>query len=155
MLQQAQMADDVPNSSFDTTENVKLILKERRKLNEGIIFFFNVLVSAYLINAQLFLLSYMSIERKTVEDRLNEIRSEILLTQEEKDKKRIEQFDKLEREIDSISGSSISAPPSADHSLASSASATHSDVYKIGALKMYALFLYSALVVIISIRTIN
>ena len=38
MLQQAQMADDVPNSSFDTTENVKLILKERRKLNEGIIF---------------------------------------------------------------------------------------------------------------------
>ena len=50
-----------------------------------------------------------SIERKKLEDRLSEVRSQILITQEEKDKKRHEQFEELEQEIDSISGGILTA----------------------------------------------
>ena len=35
MLQYAQMSDVVPNSSLDTAENIKMIHRERRQLNEG------------------------------------------------------------------------------------------------------------------------
>ena len=57
-----------------------------------------------------------STERKKLEDRLSEVRSKILMTQEEKDKKRLEQFEELEQEIDSISEGILTAAvsPSSD-----------------------------------------
>ena len=74
--------------------------------------------------------SHFSLERKELEDRLGEIRSKMSQTQEEKDKRRHEQFEELEREIDSITGGPITNP-----SLSQSTSVTQFDGYKFGSMQ--------------------
>ena len=91
-----------------------------------------VATSVLVITPSFFSIS--TTERKTVEDRLSEIRTKILRTQEEKDKKRQEQFEELEREIDSISGEPTSKSP-ANSFPASSASGKNVYEYKIGTLE--------------------
>ena len=117
LLQKNSQFADIPTSSFDVKENVKILQGERRELNAGKYIYISttcrILVCAVI--SFLFFPTY-STERKKLEDRLSEVRSKILITQEEKDKKRQEQFEELEQEIDSISGGILTAAvsPSSD-----------------------------------------